>query len=459
MAVDTVLWGVLGYVLLQLLLGVWVSRRIRNEEDYLLAGRRLGPGLAAFSVFATWFGAETVIGAGGRVYEHGLAGAALDPFGYALCLLLMGTFFAVRLWCMGLTTLADFFTCRFSAGTGRLAALLLVPGSVLWAAAQIRAFGQVLAVSSGELTVAVGISIAAVAVIAYTLTGGLLADAVTDVLQGVVLLLGLLVLAVAVWLAWPEGGVVPPPERLQLQQPDETGWQLLERWAIPIAGSLFSQELIARVLAARSAPVARGAALLGGAMYLAAGSIPLLLALAGPALLPGLEDAEQFIPQLARQHLHGALYVLFAGALVSAILSTVDSALLAAGALTSHNLVQPLFPGGSARFKLGTARAAVAVFGIVAWGLALASESIFGLVEAASSFGGAGVCVAMLAGLFSTRGGPVAAAAALLSGTGVWLLGGWLEWRTPFLAALAAAALLYTLAALAEGRGRCQRVS
>ena len=448
---DAVLWGVLGYVLLQLLLGVWASRRIRNEEDYLLAGRSLGPGLATFSVFATWFGAETVIGAGGRVYEQGLAGAALDPFGYALCLLLMGAFFAARLWNMGLTTLADFFVRRYSPGVGQLAALLLVPGSVLWAAAQIRAFGQVLMVSSEELSMIAAISLAAAVVIVYTLSGGLLADAVTDVLQGVVLLLGLMVLAVAVWLAWPGGGAAIPAERLHWQAPDEAWWQTLERWAIPVAGSLFSQELIARMLGSRSPTVARRAALLGGGLYLAAGSIPLLLALAGPALLPGLEEPEQFIPQLARAHLHGALYVLFAGALVSAILSTVDSALLAAGALTAHNLAQPLFPGRGERFKLVAARAAVAVFGVIAWALALSSDSLFELVEAASSFGGAGVFVCLLAGLSSARGGRWAATAALLGGTGIWLLGGWLEWPAPFLAALATATLFYALAAFAEG--------
>ena len=56
---NTILIGVLGYVVLQLVVGLLVSRRIANEEDYLLAGRRLGSGLATFSFFATWFGAET----------------------------------------------------------------------------------------------------------------------------------------------------------------------------------------------------------------------------------------------------------------------------------------------------------------------------------------------------------------------------------------------------------------
>lgn len=180
---NSVVFGIAGYILLQLLVGVWLSRRIVSEADYLLAGRSLGWPLATLSVFATWFGAETCIGAAGAVYEQGLAGATVDPFGYAMCLVVMGLVFAIPLWRRQLTTLADLFRQRYSRNIEMLAVLLLVPGSIMWAAAQIRAFGQVLSASSG-LEVEVTISIAALVVIVYTMYGGLLADVVTDAVQG-----------------------------------------------------------------------------------------------------------------------------------------------------------------------------------------------------------------------------------------------------------------------------------
>jgi Na+/proline symporter len=96
--VTPLLLAILGYVAAQLAVGVWVSRRIRSEADYLLAGRNLGYGLATASLFATWFGAETCLGAAGSVYRGGLGGATAEPFGYALCLLLMGFVFARVLW-------------------------------------------------------------------------------------------------------------------------------------------------------------------------------------------------------------------------------------------------------------------------------------------------------------------------------------------------------------------------
>src|SRR5690606_41943035 len=85
---DPVFIGVVVYVLLQLGFAFWISRRIQSEEDYLVAGRSLGPVMMAFTVFATWFGAETCVGAAGRAYDSGVGGTTADPFGYGVALLL-----------------------------------------------------------------------------------------------------------------------------------------------------------------------------------------------------------------------------------------------------------------------------------------------------------------------------------------------------------------------------------
>lgn len=188
-----VLAGVLGYVLLQFAIGAWVSRRMAGEGDYILAGRSLGITLVTFSVFATYFGAEAIVATGGSVYEKGLAGALVDPFGYAFAIILTGALLARALWSRGLTTFADLFRERYSPGVERLVVAVLLPGSVIWAAAQVRAFGQVLSANS-SLSLLAAITLAAVLVGAYSVVGGLLADAVTDTIQGVAVLVGLVVL-------------------------------------------------------------------------------------------------------------------------------------------------------------------------------------------------------------------------------------------------------------------------
>ena len=449
---QPVLIGIGVYLVVQFAFGMLVSRRIASETDYLLAGRRLGVTLASFSIFATWFGAETVVGAAGSIYSDGLSGGSADPFGYGLCLVVLGVVVAAPLWRRKYTTFGDLFRERYSPGVERLAVLLMVPTSVLWAAAQIRAFGQVVSASS-NVEVDVAITAAAVFVIVYTVAGGLLADVVTDFVQSIAIVVGLAVLLVAVGNA--HGGVTElvasiDPSRLGLfSTADATPLELLEAWAVPVCGSLLAVEMLSRILGCKSAATARNATLIGAAIYLFVGLIPVTIGLVGPNLVPGLEEPEQLVAVLAQQHLSTFLYVLFAGALISAILSTVDSCLLAAASLVSHNLVVPLNPSLTERQKITTARIGVAVFGVIAYVIALYAGGIYELVATASAFGSAGIFVVGMFGLFSRVGGEASAYAALVTGVVVWAAGEyWLEWSTPYVFALAAALAAYLAAAV-----------
>jgi Na+/proline symporter len=453
--VNLVLVGVLAYVVIQFAVGIYVSRRVRTESDYLIAGRSLGYGLAIFTIFATWFGAETTIGAAGAIYSDGLSGGTADPFGYAACLLVMGLVFAMPLWRRKLTTLADLFRIRFSPRVEKVAVVLMVPTSLLWAAAQIRAFGQVLSAASGfEATFT--ITAAALIVIAYTAWGGMLADAWTDLVQGIALMIGLVVV-LAVVLA--DTGLEPlrqiPAERLQLfGGPGTPLLAVVEAWAVPLCGSVLAAELVQRIIATRTPRIARNSSLVATGMYLAFGMIPVTLGLMGPALVPGLEHPEQILPRIAQQYLPGVLYVIFAGALVSAILSTVDSALLVASGLLSHNLIVPLRPGITEAQKVKVARYGVALFGTLAYGMALYAEGVYALVEEASAFGSAGIFVALSIGLFSRWGGAGSAMASLLAGIVAWVLGAYvMDLEYPYLVSLAAALIGYVGVALAD-RGR-----
>jgi Na+/proline symporter len=453
--VSFVTAAILAYVVLQLGIAVWVSRRVRTEQDYLVAGRALGYGLSVFTVFATWFGAETCVGASARAYGGGLADTNADPVGYALCLVVMATVFAVPLYRRGITTLADLYRQRWGGGVERLAALVLVPGSVLWAAAQIRAFGMVLGASS-SISADTMIVVAGAVVIVYTAAGGLLADALADLVQGVVLIVGLVVLAVAVLTGDGPGLGAITADQLAPFSAERPLLATLEGWAVPIFGSLAAQELVAKVLAARSEVVARRSMLAATALYLAVGSIPPVLGLVAVHALPAGTDGEQALARLADAHLPAALYVLFSGALVAAILSTVDSALLAAGSLIAHNVVVPLRPGLSERGVLRINRACVVGFGVVACGLALTGESVFALVETASSLGTSGALWLIVLALWSARfGGPAAASACLVGGVATYVAGGTvLGLEYPFLASLAVSLLLYVATAVLEDRGR-----
>jgi len=231
--------------------------------------------------------------------------------------------------------------------------LLMVPTSVLWAAAQIRAFGQVVSAVS-DVEVSLAISVAAVFVVIYTVAGGLLADVVTDFVQSIAVIVGLVLLLVAIGDA--HGGftgvaALIDPARLGLfSLENTTPLEMLEAWAVPICGSLLAVEMLSRIMGCRTAETARNATLIGAGVYSPWASFrddrPRRSALGTRAR--GARAAHRHPRRTAPLDL--PLY-LVCGALISAILSTVDSCLLAAGSLTSHNLVVPLLPQLSERAR------------------------------------------------------------------------------------------------------------
>jgi len=217
-----------------------------------------------------------------------------------------------------------------------------------------------------------------------------------------------------------------------------------------VLGSLTATEIVGRVIAARSPDVARRSALLAGALYVAVGSLPVLIALLAAPLAPGLADAEQLLPTVARDLLPPVLYAVFAGGLVSAILSTVDSTLLVASGLLSHNLVVPLLGITGERHKVRVARAGVAGFGVAAYLLALGADGVFALVETASAFGSAGVLVTVFGTLFTARGSARTASLTLLGSMAAYLGAAALGARAPFLTSLGAAVALWALGCAAD---------
>lgn len=445
------------YVLAQLAIAVVASRFVRSETDYLLAGRNLGLGVASVSLFATWFGAETVIGSSGAVAAAGLSGGRTDPFGYTICLVLMALLLAERMRARNYVTLGDYFRERFGAVTEKVASLIMVPTSMIWAAAQILAFASIIAAVT-ELPVSAALLFTVVIVVVYSTLGGLLGDIVTDLVQGAVVVIGLTVL---LWLVIDQSGGMSAAfgsieaEQLRILAADESLLEQLDGWMIPILGSLVAQEAMSRLLATRSAQIARRACLLAAGVYLVIGALPVLTALIGSHLIDPVAEQDTFLPQLALAVLPPVLYVVFLGALLSAILSTIDSALLAVTALVGHNIIVPLLPGIGDAARLRIQRLVVAISGTCCYFIAIGGDSIFGLVELASAFGSGGLLICVLIGLHWRIGGPRTALATLATGMLMTLAGNYVfNWPAPYLAAVAASLAVYLIGGMLERRSR-----
>lgn len=449
---------ILLYVFGQVLLAAWAGRGAKSDADYLVAGRSLGVFSVGMSLFATWFASESLIATSAEVASSGLAGARTEPFAYALGILAIALFFAHRLRSGGYITIADFLRARFGEGTEVLAAGVIAVSATTWSAAQLYAFATIIdTASSLDFTTAlVG---ATVLVMTYTMFGGLAGDVVTDIIQGLMIVGAMAILG---WLMIDAHGGIDaavasvPREAWSFAMPGESWTAWAELWLVPIAGTMVSQEALSRTLAARSPEVARKGALTGAAIYLVVGLVPVSFGLLGPGLAPmlgtQLPTDETFLPALAETLFPSWLYIVFTGALLSAILSSVDSALLAVSAVATESGYRRFNPAASPRTMLHAARGATLVAGVVAAMVAASGDSLRDLVLDAGAIA-AVLAVPIIMGLAGRGAGTRAGIAAIIVQAGVLVvLDWWLGIEGAFLWMIAAGFASFAAVTLAARR-------
>ncbi len=438
----------LGSVLVLYLVGMYALAlfargKIHDHEDFLVAGRRLPLSLAWATLLATWFGAGTLLTAADEVRAGGLQRAALDPLGAGLCLLIAGLFFAAPLWRMGLLTLADFFRREYGPGAELLSALIMVPSYFGWIAAQFTALASLLELFFG-LDPRVGILLVAAVGMGYTWLGGMWSVTLTDAVQIVLVLVGLVVLAFVALGDLGGGSARAGLERLASETPAPllepiprgsavalVGW--IGVLAVGALGNLPGQDLMQRIFAARSARVARAACLLAGGAYLTLGLVPVGLGLASRLLVPA-EIERSILPALAHLFLSPWAAVVFTLAVVSAVLSTIDSAILSPASVLSQNVFERANRGRVSALTLN--RAAVVVVTAASVVVAYLGESAYALLEDAYELPLAGLLAPLVLGIHGRRRPQAAAVAAMAVGLGLWLLhyaAGWETFLPPLL--------------------------
>jgi sodium/pantothenate symporter len=178
--------------------------------------------------------------------------------------------------------------------------------------------------------------------------------------------------------------------------------------------------------------------------------VSVAIGLAAGEVIGAVADPEQVVPSMARLLLSPWMYVVFAGGFLAAILSTVDSTLLVSAGLFSHNLLLPSLRVTDERAKVRISRAAVGVFGVIAYAIARTADGVSAIVEMASAFGSAGILVTISFGLFTTFGGPRAALSTLGAGMVAFVGASALGASVPFLISLACALATYVLVGATE---------
>lgn len=420
--------GVLAVVYVVLMFGIsaWSQRRVHDVEDFVVAGRRLPLYMAAPTLLATWYGAGTLLTAADEVGRRGLSAALLDPVGAGVCLLVAGFAFAKPLWRLKLKTLPDLFRLRFGPRAELLSSLLMVPTYFGWIAAQFMALGALLELSFGwPLDLAV--VVVALVGTGYTWVGGMWAVTVTDLVQVGLVTVGLVVLSVMVIFHLGDGDLAMgwvgffdevPAHRLSWIGEDGAA-AALGVLAAGALGNLPSQDLLQRIFASRDEHTARAACVGAGGLYLVLGAAPVFLGLVGPRLGVGV-DGRALLPALAEVFLHPALAAIFLLTVMSAVLSTIDSAILGPATVLSENVVEP---AGVLRSRpLLRNRLMVLLVAAISLAVAFAGESAYSLLESAYELGLVSLLVPMTMAIYARQPHPGAAMASMLSGTVLWTL-------------------------------------
>jgi solute:Na+ symporter, SSS family len=434
------LFSIIIYLVFTIVVGYWASRHVKTAGDFMLAGRSLPLLLSSSALFATWFGSETVFGASSEFIKGGLYSVIEDPFGAALCLVLFGVFFARKLYSMNLLTLGDFFKVRYGKRTEIIASVFLAPPYVGYIAAQLVAMGLIMKVVTG-MEVWHGVIIAAFVVTFYTYIGGMWAISITDFIQSIIIIGGLLVLAII--LAVKSGGVSvvmqgAPHDTFRFfpERDFKEVVMYLAAWSVLGLGSLPSQDVFQRVMSSGSVNTAVRSCYIAAGLYLTVALLPLFISLCVKHLYPAFAhgDSQLALPSMVLQHAAMPVQILFFGSLLSAIMSTTSSAILAPAAIFSENLMKPLSKGKlNDRQLLIVTRFAVLGFSVVATIMACLRSNIYELVGESSILSLVSLFVPLVFGLYWRKASIAGALLSMVLGTFAWFVFEWMDSDWPSL--------------------------
>ena len=428
---------VLLYLLVTIVIGLWAAKRVKTTADFAIAGRHLPLVMIVTTTFATWFGSETVLGIPAKFVQGGLNGVVEDPFGAGTCLILVGLFFASKLYKMTLLTISDYYRERYGRAVEVVCSLIIILSYLGWVSAQVTALGLVFnLLSDGAISVPMGMVLGTASILAYTLFGGMWSVAVTDFIQMIILVVGLSVIAVfASDLAGGSDKVLALAASKDLFKflPEPSFKQIAFFIAAAMTmmlGSIPQQDVFQRVMSAKNVGAATKGPVIGGVCYILFAFVPMFLVVSALIIMPETaaaliqDDPQKVIPTLVMTKMPFAMQVIFFGALLSALKSTASATLLAPSVTFVENIWRQFYPRVSDRQELMTMRIAVLLFSACVCAYAIASQGtpIYDMVSGAYQITLVGAFVPLLAGLYWPRATTQGAVFSIVLGVLTWLL-------------------------------------
>ena len=425
------------YLFFTVAIGLWAATRVKSSTDYALAGRSLPLVMIVTMTFATWFGSETVLGISAKFVQGGLGNVVEDPFGASMCLVLVGLFFAYKLYQMNLITIGDFYRKRFGPGIEVFCSCVIILSYLGWVAAQITALGLVFnLLSAGAISLPGGMVLGVAIVLLYTVFGGMFSVAWTDFLQMIIIVVGLL--AIAIMAGQMAGGA---DKVLALAQgndwfkfwPEPKFHDMVFFFAAGITmmlGSIPQQDVFQRVMSAKDAETARLGPIIGGSAYLLFAFVPMFIVACAVLIMPEetkrllAEDPQKVLPTLIMTKMPLVAQIFFFGALISAIMSTASATLLAPSTTFVENILKHLRPRMGDKQMLLALRVSLLVFAllVLAYSILMQGTPIYELVSGAYQVTLVGAFVPLVCGLYWKRATTQGAVFSIALGIVTWVL-------------------------------------
>lgn len=443
---NPLLIWVLVYLVISVAIGIYVGRKVKSGAQYVVAGRSMPMYITIATVFATWFGSEAILGVGSEFAKGGITSIISDPFGASLCLILAGAVCGRKLYRMQLLTLGDFYRQKYGSTVEVIASLCIILSYVGWIAAQMVALGVIFhTITGGAITEFQGAWIGGVAVLLHTVFGGMVSVAISDFIQMIITITGMIV--VLLFISWfnPEIGSVGNLVNHAYMAgkfdffPNGFSGMAILMLLIPLLnmglGSIPQEDVFQRVMSAKNEKVAVWGSIYGGMLYFVIAFLPIMIGysayIVAPEMVSGLLDidkAQLILPTLIMEQTPLTVQIFFFGALLSAVISTASATLIAPSALVTQNILRPYLAKLDDRGSLWMNRGTVVFFFIaimlyVSYQYTTGDSNpvIYTLVESAYRATLAGALVPLAFGVFLKNPSKLGGLLSILVGLTVWM--------------------------------------
>jgi SSS family solute:Na+ symporter len=403
------------YLIGVLMAGFWAKRRVTTQEQFLVAGRSVGPWLYSGTLAAIVLGGASTIGSVKLGYQFGLSGMWF-VFMLGAGILVLSATLVRQILGLNLYTVPELLQRRYSSGARIAGGVVMCAYDLMVAVTSTIAVGAVM-----EVIVAIprtpAILISSLIMVFYSVLGGMWSLTLTDIFQFVVKTIGMFFILLPASL-WRVGGISAlhaqlPPQLFSLTNIGFS--RIASFFVLYFFGILIGQDIWQRVFTARSVRIARNGGLVVGVYCIGYALAGALIGTAGRAFLPPVDQPDLTFAIIVNTVLPVGMRGLVLAAAMAAIMSTASAALLAASTVLLEDVYLPLRAAAS-RGSVTQSRVITFGLGAVMTVLACAMHDVLGALTVAYDLLVGGLLVAVIAAMLWPRASTVAALASIFAG-------------------------------------------